>query len=197
VSGLANLICFKHKSSLSKKQKKRDTLLELKRDYVQKLHAIDILGPQIGYGVVTDGIEWSFIKIKARRQGRKEEAGLLVCELETVNNVYNGKNYNFQELAKFLTLTFTKSIVESKPSKSPFVNIQEMRMTRNCWRMFSLIITVTSKSPGFLQQNAVLGKCCWSLTTYKASKTVQLLSTWQQDIHRSWYLKTPGSRSTN
>eukprot|EP00339_Tiarina_fusa_P013170 CAMPEP_0117055832 /NCGR_PEP_ID=MMETSP0472-20121206/38727_1 /TAXON_ID=693140 ORGANISM="Tiarina fusus, Strain LIS" /NCGR_SAMPLE_ID=MMETSP0472 /ASSEMBLY_ACC=CAM_ASM_000603 /LENGTH=712 /DNA_ID=CAMNT_0004772025 /DNA_START=151 /DNA_END=2290 /DNA_ORIENTATION=- len=124
VSGLANLICFEHKSSLSVKQKKRDALLELKRDYVQKLRAVDILGPQIGYGVVTDGIEWSFVKIEARRQGRKEEAGLLVYESETVN-VYNGKNYNFQELAKFLTFTFTKSIVESKLSKSPFVNVQD------------------------------------------------------------------------
>ena len=124
VSGLANLICFEHKSSLSGKPKKRDALLELKRDYVQKLRAVDILGPQIGYGVVTDGIEWSFVKIEARRQGRKEEAGLLVYESKTVN-VYNGNDYNFQELAKFLTFTFTKSIVESKLPKSPFVNIQD------------------------------------------------------------------------
>ncbi|CAB9527427.1 unknown protein [Seminavis robusta] len=108
-----------------RKTKKRDALSELTRDYVQKLRAVDILGPQIGYGVVTDGIEWFFVKIEAKREDRSREvASFLVYESKTVN-IYDGNDYDFQELAKFLIFTFTKSIVESKLSKSPFVNIQD------------------------------------------------------------------------
>ncbi|CAB9529875.1 unknown protein [Seminavis robusta] len=209
VSGLANLICFKHKSSLSGKQKKRDALSELTRDYVQKLCAVDILGPQIGYGVVTDGIEWFFVKIEAKREGRREVASFLVYESKTVN-IYDGNDYDFQELAKFLIFTFTESIEESKLSKSPFVNIQDedykelleniqfdntrgFKITRilATQRFFAakatsseqkeVVLKIIYKQAGIRAKESVPSECWSSLTTYEASKTVQLLSGYDDD----------------
>lgn len=110
-AGAGNLVSFEHKSNISDPTKRNEAILELKRDFIKKLNAVDILSPAVGHGVITDGIVWQFLRL--RITSSESESDIVIEQSHDVGVVNIDNSYDFSKLAEWLAFICRMSLVEA------------------------------------------------------------------------------------
>mmetsp|Transcript_15685 Transcript_15685/g.34304 ORF Transcript_15685/g.34304 Transcript_15685/m.34304 type:complete len:659 (-) Transcript_15685:128-2104(-) len=113
---IGSLVSFEHKNSLNDPQKRQVALCELERDYFEKVaKQMDLYSLPVGYGVMTDGINWKFYKFSTHlkitsmnKDWFVEAESHQVCICKDTGE--EGLSYNFTELAEWLWFVFDQSL---------------------------------------------------------------------------------------
>lgn len=75
------LVSLEHKTTLDNQKKVRDAWMECERDYAEKVKETDCLHPPIGYSIITDGIDWIFLRMNVSRE--KNQHGMMAHKIHT------------------------------------------------------------------------------------------------------------------
>ena len=105
------LVALEHKKSISDNGLFRKAVFEIQRDHAEKVQPADFLHSPAFHGVVTDGIEWTFLELKLiqTRSAGKMAFSTEIMESERVS-IWDGKEFNFRALADWLVYILRQSL---------------------------------------------------------------------------------------